>query len=108
MHKNLFAYTAPGPCYPEFVSINKREDRDVVLTVRGAAKQDGLVPGHTVDVSLPPEEIANLVQSLLALPPVGEVAEAKPLVLYFATEQDREECIAAFKEVKPNARAVRV
>lgn len=108
MHKNIFAYTAPGCSFPAFVSVNKREDRDVVLTVRAGAKQDGLVPGHTVDVSLPPEEIPRLIEGLLALPPVEGVSEAKPLVLYFETDADREECIAAFKEVKPNARAVRV
>jgi hypothetical protein len=108
LHKNLFAYTAPGSNFPAFVSLNQREDRDLVLTVRAGAKLDGLVPGHTVDVSLPSEEVAKLIEGLLALPPVDAVASAKPLVLYFETDADREECIAAFKEVKPNARAVKV
>ncbi len=33
---------------------------------------------------------------------------SKTLVLYFATEEDRQELIDAFKEVKPNIRAVPV
>lgn len=101
MQRNIFAYTAPGADFPEYVSINERNGK-IVLTARdrGAA--------NLADVELPREKIADLIQSLLTLPPVQEVAEAKPLVLYFATEADREECIAAIQEVKPNMRAVRV
>ena len=114
MQKNIFAHTAPGASYPEFLSINEQDDGRITVCVRGPKKMhtgaaaDYEGPGETVDMTLPRDKVAELIQSLLALPPVDEVREAKPLVLYFATEADREECIAAIQEVKPNMRAVRV
>lgn len=101
MVRNVFAYTAPGADFPAYVSINLVNDK-IVLT----ARDKGAV--NLADVELPREKIADLIQSLLALPPVKEVTEAKPVVLYFATEADREECIAAIHAVKPGMRAVRV
>lgn len=37
--KNLFAHTEPGASYPGFVSINRDENGDVVVTVRSAPKE---------------------------------------------------------------------
>lgn len=34
MTENLFAYTGPGAGYPGYVSINRAENGDVVVTVR--------------------------------------------------------------------------
>ena len=42
MHTNLFAYTAPGASYPEYISVNRRKsDGMIEITVRSAAKADG-------------------------------------------------------------------
>lgn len=116
MHKNLFAYTAPGATYPEFVSVNEHQDGRVTIDVRSPPTFDVMqsdnpplaVCGPTSQMTLPRDRVQELVQGLLSLPPIAEVKEAKPLVLYFATDADREECIAAIQAVKPNMRAVRV
>jgi hypothetical protein len=40
MSENIFAYTGPtDPGYPAYVSINRNEDGDVVVSVRGAPKE---------------------------------------------------------------------
>ena len=94
MQKNIFAHTAPGADYPEFVSINEQDDGRITVCVRGPKKMHAGAarafegPGETVDMTLPREKIAELIQSLLTLPPVDDVKEAKPLVLYFATDAD--------------------
>ena len=46
--------------------------------------------------------------ALAALRPHDAVAGAKPLILYFKTDADRDEMIAACREALPNARAVKV
>ena len=112
----IFAHTASGATYPEFVSVNQKPDGSVTVSVRSPATFDVMqsddpplaVCGATAEATLPREQIDSLIQGLLTLPPVDEVREAKPLVLYFATDADREECIAAIQAVKPNMRAVRV
>lgn len=108
MQKNLYAFTASG-AQPEYLSIND-VDGNLQITVR--SPDDGSPapygPPYTACMTLPRDQVAALVQSLLAIPPHEAVAEAKPLVMYFATEADRQECIDAFKEIKPNARAVPV
>lgn len=62
--KNIFAYTAPGSEYPEYVSLNEREG-SVVLTLRGPKNARGHV-GETVDVTLPPLELWALEDAIAA------------------------------------------
>lgn len=62
MADNIFAYTAPGCNYPEFVSVNIRDGK-VVLTARAAAKADGAC-GDTVDVDLPPQVVREMARKL--------------------------------------------
>ena len=49
--KNLFAYTAPGAGFPEFVSVNLVEDgTKVSITVR--SKPEGDEPGSQAEIRL--------------------------------------------------------
>jgi hypothetical protein len=43
--RNIFAYTAPGADFPEYLSINRRDD-EIVMTVRtkGAGEEAKAVP----------------------------------------------------------------
>jgi len=60
-------------------------------------------------VSHAPEEVGRITNAVMAvLRPVDAVADAKPVIVYFETEADREEFIAAVLEVKPGMRSVRV
>ena len=43
-----------------------------------------------------------------ALRPHDAVQDAKPLILYFSCDDDRDEAMAALKEAMPTARAVKV
>lgn len=53
--KNLFAYTAFTPYYPEFVSINEEENGDVTVTVRAKCSLEGAC-GETISVTVPKEK----------------------------------------------------
>jgi hypothetical protein len=44
MHRNVFAYTAPGAGFPEYLSVNRLENGRVRVTVR-ARRPDGVGPG---------------------------------------------------------------
>ena len=71
MHDNLFAYTAPGASYPEFVSLNV-ENGTVSLTVRSPATFDVMqsdnpplaVCGPTAKASLPLGQLISLRDAL--------------------------------------------
>lgn len=66
MPRNIYAYTAPGADFPEFISVNERIDdqgnKSVVITARGT-KVNG---GATVDVALTRDEAMRLYASLQA------------------------------------------
>lgn len=49
------------------------------------------------------EIIRTLKELQFALAPAAELGGSKPLVLYLGSDADRDELIAVFKEVKPNA-----
>lgn len=53
-------------------------------------------------VHLPCEQVAALVQQLLELPAVVELAGGKPLVLYFHTDADRQAMVDAIMAEHPN------
>lgn len=108
MQKNIYAFTALS-FEPEYLSINDCDGK-IEITVRSPKRDDPpqFGPPYTASMTIPRDQMPALIQSLLAIPPHESVAEAKPLVMYFATEADRQECIDAFKEIKPNARAVAV
>lgn len=57
---------------------------------------------------IPRHQLAELIQKLLALPPIEELEGTKPLVLYFKNDADREEMIAALASEMPRMRAVKV
>lgn len=81
MRQCLFAYTAPGADYPEYVSINREDDGRVTITVRGPkrppfnpneAEYEGQnkhpfeMSGHGAAMTLPDEEAKELVRALAA------------------------------------------
>ena len=111
--KCVFAFTPLGAGYPEYLSINENANGDIEITVRGPKKppdggRDYDLPGDAAMMVLPRAEVAALVQGLLALSPLEELQAAKPLVLYFRTDQDRDEFVAVAQEVMPTARTVKV
>lgn len=60
--KNLFAYTAPGCNYPEFISVNREVNQTEVI-VRSAAWGDGTC-GNTASIKLTPEQVTEPIESL--------------------------------------------
>lgn len=59
---NIFAYTAPGSSYPEFLSVNW-QDGNIVVTVRSSASGDG--EGAQATMTLPRNAAKELYRSLL-------------------------------------------
>jgi hypothetical protein len=63
--KNLFAFTAPGTTYPEFISVNTEDGSNVVeITVREKAKLDGAC-GQTATISISRHQALELASALL-------------------------------------------
>ena len=60
MHRNIFAWTAPGTNSPEFVSINCHENGTFTLDARGPATLDGR-SGETVRVILPVRQLKKTI-----------------------------------------------
>jgi hypothetical protein len=63
MQKNVFAYTASGDHYPEYLSLNNR-DGQLFLAVRSPA--EGAAPGTLAELPLPREEAKALYYALQA------------------------------------------
>ena len=53
----IFAYTAPGSDFPDYISINRRDER-IVISVRGCRGH------HNAEMVLPQEELDNLIYAL--------------------------------------------
>lgn len=72
MYKNIYAYTASGASYPEFVSINEQTDGSVTVSVRAPATFDVMqsddpplaVCGNTVEVRLSPTEFRRMADAV--------------------------------------------
>jgi len=90
MPKNIFAYTAPGADYPEFLSINREDDGRVTVTVRGPSQRVETTEGNwqismspTITMTLPEAELNKLMDAIecqrLSLP---EIAEARDKASY--------------------------
>ena len=60
---NLFAYTSSAANYPDFISVNRRDDGGIEIIIRSAAREDGSC-GDTVCVVLTPEQVAELKRNL--------------------------------------------
>lgn len=59
---NLFAYTAPGSVYPEFISVNvDKPAGTVTVHVRSPANADGTC-GTTASVMLPRDVYLKLIE----------------------------------------------
>lgn len=68
---NIFAYTAPGADYPEYVSVNRRET-GVEITVRSPKKYGGT----TTTILLPPdvwEQFQQAIVHSMAIDAMNEV-----------------------------------
>ncbi len=63
MHRNIFAWTAPGANYPAFVSINDRHGT-ITLDARGPIQADGKC-GETVQIELPTRQLAEIARALV-------------------------------------------
>jgi hypothetical protein len=55
--RNIFAYTAPGSNFPEYVSINRRGEK-IYITVRAPSG------GPTAEMHLPYDHLDELIRSL--------------------------------------------
>lgn len=55
--RNIFAYTAPGSDFPDYLSINRRDER-IVVTIRGNHGSD------LAEMILPQEELDKLIYAL--------------------------------------------
>jgi len=62
MKKNMFAYTATKPSYPEYASLNKCQNGEIELTVRGEANEGQC--GDTVALVLPRKALLDLFEAL--------------------------------------------
>lgn len=60
MQRNIYAYTAPGANFPEFISINDNDGK-VEVTVRGPS---GDAQAPTVLAELPKDEVPSLIEAL--------------------------------------------
>lgn len=60
---NIFAYTAPGCNYPEYVSLNVADDGSSILIVRSKAKEDGSC-GDTAQIALDADKLAEFARTL--------------------------------------------
>lgn len=75
MYTNIFAYTAPGSNYPEFLSINKQDDGTITIDVRSPPSFDVMqsdhpplaVCGPAVRMPLPRDQVAALIAALQKL-----------------------------------------
>ena len=61
MPKNIFAYTAPGAGFPEYVSLNEVGDK-VVLTIR--SPKSGDEEGKLASLELPYHELFKLAEAI--------------------------------------------
>lgn len=65
MSSNIYAYTAPGSSYPEYLSVNVNEDSTVEITVR--SKRNGVVAcGDTATIKLTGAEFAKFASRAYA------------------------------------------
>jgi hypothetical protein len=64
MHRNIFAWTAPGANYPAFVSINQQADGTFTLDARQPVQADGSC-GVTISIPLPLRELAEMAKALI-------------------------------------------
>lgn len=56
-NRNIFSYTAPGSDFPDYLSINRR-DEQIVVTVRGGRG------GDLAEMILPQEELDIMIYAL--------------------------------------------
>ena len=63
MHRNIFAWTAPG-FDPAFVSINDRGNEGITLDARGPVGPKGK-SGETIQIVLSPRQLAELARALV-------------------------------------------
>lgn len=64
MRVNIFARTAPGGSYPQYVSVNETSVAAVEVTVRSPAGADGCC-GATAAAVLSKDEALELARSIL-------------------------------------------
>lgn len=64
MSRNVFAYTAPGASYPEYVSVNQSGHDGYSITVRSPRKEDGS-EGSQAMITLDGDQARALAVALL-------------------------------------------
>lgn len=62
--RNIFAYTAPGADWPDYLSIN-RKDEIIVVTVRGNRG------GDLAEMTLPYDQLDSLIRALRGARPAN-------------------------------------
>lgn len=81
----------------------------VELLASGTVAISSRLPGRVDSTTyVNRKEVPSLIQELLKLPPIDELAQAKPLVLYFENDHDIDDFIAVIQEVKPGLRSVKL
>lgn len=65
MHRNVFAYTASGAGFPDYVSLNEKSGK-YMLTVRGPGNQ-AAIPSTplTLEIEVPASALKEIHHSLL-------------------------------------------
>ncbi len=65
MPKNVFAYTAPGSDYPEYISVNETNDTNLfTITVRSPRNDDG-TEGASATITLTMPQMDELAGAII-------------------------------------------
>lgn len=65
MSRNIYAHTAPGASYPEYISVNQSGHDGYSITVRSKAKADGS-EGASGFIVITTEQAREIAAKLLA------------------------------------------
>lgn len=65
MPKNVYAHTAPGASYPEYISVNETDDPNLfTVSVRSPAGDDGSC-GDTAQITLTMQQMEELAGAII-------------------------------------------
>lgn len=100
----IYAWTAPGFTYPEYINIATERD-ELIFSVRGPATPGGN-SGPVVSFALPHAQVTSLIHSLLSSSAVAALSGLKPLVLYFENDLDRDTVLERLGMAHPGMQSI--
>ena len=65
MNKNVFAFTAPGANYPEYISVNETEDPDKFTNDERCPRREARACGDTSRVPLTMQQMDELAGAII-------------------------------------------